>query len=601
MRTTKNTEAGRTTMTLRTRFLIAFIVLVVALPLLPVPEFWITQANYIGLYSLVAIGLVLLTGIAGLTSFGQAAFVGLGAYTAAYLNLNYGVSPWLTIFAGLLLTTGVALLLGWITLRMSGHYLPLATIAWGLSLYYLLGNIEGLGKYDGLLGIPALEFFGITLNTGRSFYFLLWTLVVLAALAAINLLDSRAGRALRAIKGGVTMAEAMGVDTFRMKVTAFVLAALLACVSGWLFAHFQRTVNPSPFGLQKGIEYLFMAVIGGVGHVWGAIAGAATVKLLEDQLQVLLPALMGTSGNYEIIVFGVLLVLTLQHARDGLWAAVEARLPRLKRVRDWADAPRLPESPKPAKGELVLDVKAVRKQFGGLVAVNDVSFDVRAGEIVGLIGPNGAGKSTTFNLVTGLLPATSGEVLLRGERVDGLPSRQIARRGVARTFQHVKMVPGMTVLENVALGAHLRGRQGVTAAMLRLDRAEERRLLREAERQLQRIGMGEFVDELAGNLALGPQRLMEIARALCADPALLLLDEPAAGLRHKEKQALADVLRQLRDEGLSILLVEHDMDLVMTLTDRIVVMEFGTKLMEGSPAEVQASPAVRAAYLGTEH
>jgi branched-chain amino acid transport system permease protein len=581
--------------------LLGFVIALALLPQLPVPEFWITQANYIGLYSLVAIGLVLLTGIAGLTSFGQAAFVGLGAYTAAWLNLTFGVSPWLTILAGLAFTTGVALLLGWITLRMSGHYLPLATIAWGLSLFYLLGNIEGLGKYDGLLGIPALEFFGLSLNTGRTFYYLLWTLVILAALAVIHLLDSRTGRAMRALKGGGTMAEAMGVDTFRMKVTAFVLAALLACVSGWLFAHFQRTVNPSPFGLNKGIEYLFMAVIGGVGHVWGAVVGATAVKLLEDQLQTLLPRLMGTSGNYEIIVFGVLLVLALQHARDGIWAAVEARLPRLRRVRDWADAPALAESPKPARGEPVLGVSAVRKTFGGLVAVNDVSFEVRAGEIVGLIGPNGAGKSTVFNLVTGVLPASGGEVRLRGERIDGLPSRQIARRGVARTFQHVKMIPGMTVLENVALGAHLRGRQGVAAAMLRLDRAEERRLLREAERQLQRIGMAEQIHELAGNLALGPQRLMEIARALSADPALLLLDEPAAGLRHQEKQALADVLRQLRDEGLSILLVEHDMDLVMALTDRVVVMEFGTKLMEGTPAEVQASPAVRAAYLGTEH
>ncbi|GAP37510.1 branched-chain amino acid ABC transporter ATP-binding protein/permease [Piscinibacter sakaiensis] len=588
-------------MTLRTRFLLAFVALLLVLPQLPVPEFWITQANYIGLYALVAIGLVLLTGIAGLTSFGQAAFVGLGAYTAAYLNLNHAVSPWLTVFAGLLLTTGVALILAWITLRMSGHYLPLATIAWGLSLYYLLGNLEGLGKYDGLLGIPALNFFGTVLNTGRSFYYLLWTIVILAALAVIHLLDSRTGRALRALKGGGTMAEAMGVDTFRMKVTAFLLAALLASISGWLFAHFQRTVNPSPFGLKMGIEYLFMAVVGGVGHVWGALVGAAAVKILEDQLQVLLPRLMGTSGNYEIIVFGVLLVLALQHARDGIWAAVEGWLPKRRRVRDWDAAEPLPEAAKPARGERVLEVQAVRKEFGGLVAVNDVSFEVSAGEIVGLIGPNGAGKSTTFNLVTGLLPATRGEVRLRGERIDGLPSRRIAQRGVARTFQHVKMIPGMTVLENVALGAHLRGRQGVAAAMLRLERGEERRLLREAERQLQRIGMAEQMHELAGNLALGPQRLMEIARALCADPALLLLDEPAAGLRHKEKQALAGVLRQLRDEGLSILLVEHDMDLVMTLTDRIVVMEFGTKLMEGTPAEVQASPKVRAAYLGTEH
>jgi branched-chain amino acid transport system permease protein len=302
-----------------------------------------------------------------------------------------------------------------------------------------------------------------------------------------------------------------------------------------------------------------------------------------------------------VIVFGIVLVLVLQYARDGVWAFVDARLPAVRRKVDWANAPALTERARPAAGELVLDVNAVRKEFGGLVAVNDVSFQVRAGEILGLIGPNGAGKSTTFNLVTGVLPATRGEVKFRGERIDGLASRRIAQRGVSRTFQHVKMIAGMTVLENVALGAHLRGGRGVAAAMLRLDRAEERSLLREAERQLKRIGMAEHMHELAGNLALGPQRLMEIARALCADPALLLLDEPAAGLRHKEKQALIDVLRQLRGEGLSILLVEHDMDLVMEVTDRIVVMEFGTKLIEGTPEEVQASPAVRAAYLGTEH
>jgi branched-chain amino acid transport system permease protein len=588
-------------MNLRRAFFIAFLVLLAVLPLLPVPEFWITQANYIGLYTLVALGLVLLTGVAGLTSFGQAAFVGLGAYTAAYLTLTHGVSPWLTVWAGLVVTFIAALVLGWVTLRMSGHYLPLATIAWGLSLYYLLGNIDALGKYDGLLGVPAIGFFGLTLNTGRGFHYLLWVLVILAAVAVTHLLDSRTGRALRAVKGGTTMAEAMGVNTFRIKVTAFVLAALLASVSGWLFAHFQRTVNPSPFGLNKGIEYLFMAVVGGVNHVWGALIGAGVVKIMEEQLQDWLPKIMGTSGNYEIIVFGILLVLVLQYARDGIWAFVEARLPKRQRIVDWADAPALPERPKPPHGEVVLDVKAARKEFGGLVAVNDVSFQVRAGEILGLIGPNGAGKSTTFNLVTGVLPATRGEVRLRGEPIHSLPSRTIASLGVARTFQHVKMIANMTVLENVALGAHLRGKSGVAAAMLRLERAEEKRLLREAERQLQRIGMADRMHELAGNLALGPQRLMEIARALCADPTLLLLDEPAAGLRLKEKQALADVLRQLRGEGLSILLVEHDMDLVMGLVDRVVVMEFGTKLIEGTPEEVQASPAVRAAYLGTEH
>ncbi|NNU42537.1 branched-chain amino acid ABC transporter ATP-binding protein/permease [Ramlibacter montanisoli] len=579
----------------------AFALLMLALPALPVPDFWITQSNYIGLYALVALGLVLLTGVAGLTSFGQAAFVGIGAYTAAFMAVKLSASPWLALLIGVGLAVAAAMLLGAITLRMSGHFLPLATIAWGLVLYYSMGNMDWLGKYDGILGVPTLKLFGMDLGTGRGLHALIWAIALLAAWACANLLDSRPGRAIRSMKNGATMAEAMGISTFRYKLNVFVLAAVLAAVSGWLFAFFQRTVNPSPFSINKGIEYLFMAVLGGVSHVWGAFLGAAVVKLTEDQLQVLLPRLIGTSGNFETIVFGIVLVVVLKYAPDGLWTFVQRRLPRADRVRDWEGAPPLPARDKPAHGELLLQVQAVRKEFGGLVAVNDVSFELRAGEIVGLIGPNGAGKSTTFNLVTGVLGLTSGQVRYRGQDIAGLPSRAIARKGISRTFQHVKMIPEMTVLENVALGGYLRGRTGSVRAMLRLDRDEEKRLFAEAERQLARIGMADRMHELAGNLALGPQRLMEIARALCTDPALLLLDEPAAGLRHKEKQALGDVLRQLKSEGMSLLLVEHDMEFVMGLTDRIVVMEFGTNLMEGTPPEVQASPAVRAAYLGTEH
>ena len=580
---------------------LALLAAIVLIAWLPLPDFWITQLNYIGLYSLVVLGLVLLTGIGGLTSFGQAAFVGIGAYTSAYLTINAGLSPWLTVLVGLGITAISALVVGWITLRMSGHYLPLATIAWGLSLYYLMGNLDALGKYDGLLGVPGISLGNWNLSQGRPFFLLTWVLVLLAAFSLINLLDSRTGRAIRSLRTGAQMAEAMGVNTLRYKIGIFLIAALFASVSGWLFAHYQGTVNPSPFGIKWGIEYLFMAVLGGAGYVWGAVTGAALTKLLEDQLQVLLPQLFGTSGSYETIVFGIVLVLVLKYLPDGIWSFVAQRLPKKPRPNDWDGAAPLEERTRPAPGDLVLDVRAVRKQFGGLIAVNDISFSVRAGQIVGLIGPNGAGKSTTFNLITGVLGLTTGEVRFRGDVVSGLPSREIARRGVARTFQHVKMIPDMTVLENVALGAHLRGRRGALSAMLRLDRPEEQRLLREAAHQLQRVGMGDSLHELAGNLAMGPQRLLEIARALCSDPALLLLDEPAAGLRHKEKQALAGVLRQLRAEGMSILLVEHDMDLVMDVTDHIVVMEFGTHLMEGTPAEVQQSPAVRAAYLGTEH
>ncbi len=583
---------------------IALWLLIAAVPLvavLPLPDFWIAQLNYIGLYALVCLGLVLLTGVGGLTSFGQAAFVGIGAYTTAWLTLNTGMSPWLTLFVGLGFTAVSALVVGLITLRMSGHYLPLATIAWGLALYYLMGNLDALGKYDGLLGLKSLSIGSIDIGQGRLFFVLTWAILLAGAIALLNLLDSRPGRAIRSLKGGTQMAEAMGISTFRYKVTIFVIAALFASVAGWLLAHFQRTVNPSAFGLKMGIEYLFMTVVGGVGYVWGAIVGAGLIKLLDDHLQVLLPALIGTSGSYEVIVFGIALVLVLKYLPDGLWSIVARKMPSPPRKVDWHNAPDLPARSKPAQGDVVLQVDKIRKQFGGLTAVNDISFNIAAGQIVGLIGPNGAGKSTTFNLITGVLSKTSGQVLFRGSDISALPSRDISRQGMARTFQHVKMIPDMTVLENVAMGAYTRGRSGVVASMLRTNQAEEQSLMKEAQRQLERIGMGAYLHEQAGNLAMGPQRQMEIARALCCDPALLLLDEPAAGLRHKEKQALAAVLRQLQTEGMSILLVEHDMDLVMDVCDHLVVMEFGTLLTQGTPAEIQASPAVRAAYLGTEH
>lgn len=588
-------------MTSRKAGWLAIITLIGLIAVLPVPEFWIIQLNYIGISSLAVLGLILLTGVGGLTSFGQAAFVGIGAYTSAYLTVNAGLSPWLTLLLGMALTATCAIVLGWITLRMSGHYLPLATIAWGLSLYYIMGNLEALGKYDGILDVQSLKVGGWDLGHGRVFFVMTWSLLLLASLGMIHLLDSRVGRAIRSLKTGSQMAESMGIDTLKFKIGIFTLSALLASMSGWLYAHFQRAVNPSPFGMQIGIEYLFMAVLGGAGHVWGAITGVTITKLLSDQLQVLLPKLIGTSGSYEIIVFGVLLVLTLKYAPDGIWAFVDRRLPKTPRKVDWSKATSLVHRSKPAAGEVVLQVKDIRKEFGGLVAVNNINFTVQSAQIVGLIGPNGAGKSTTFNLITGVLRPTSGSVTFRGESITHSASREIAKRGISRTFQHVKMIADMTVLENVALGAHLRGDQGAVSAMLRLDRSEEQGLFKEAEFQLRRVGMGEYLHELAGNLAMGQQRLLEIARALCNDPALLLLDEPAAGLRHKEKQALADVLRQLKSEGLSILLVEHDMDLVMQVTDRIVVMEFGTRLIEGTPEEIQASPEVRAAYLGTEH
>jgi branched-chain amino acid transport system permease protein len=565
---------------------------VLAGPFLLAP-FYVSLMSYVGLASLIALGLVLLTGIGGQTSFGQAAFAGIAAYATAVLSTHAGWSPWLTLPVALFLTGLAAFLIGLVTVRLSGHYIGLATMAWGTSAYYLLGTLPGLGGYNGISEIPGLP--GLSRDP-RLLLVFIGVLVLGVVWLTHNLLDSRQGRAIRALSGGRLMAESMGVNTARVALWIFVIAAIYAGLSGWLYAHIQGILNPSPFSLTAGIEYLFMVIIGGAGSLFGAIVGATAVTLLRDQLNDLLPRLLGQPGNFEGMVFAAVVILALQRLPRGLVPSFSRLLPDAAR-RSLPKAEPLPHARRMLSGT-VLEVADVTRRFGGLVANDGVGFRVEAGAIMALIGPNGAGKSTMFNLIGGLLRPDSGRISLAGTRIDGLPARRIARAGVARTFQHVRLLPERSVLENIALGTHLRGRAGMLAAMLRLDRTEESGLLAEAARQADRLGLGKHLHTPAGDLSLGLQRIVEIARALCLDPVLLLLDEPAAGLRLQEKRELATLLRGLRDEGVAVLLVEHDMDFVMGLADHVVVMEFGRVIAAGAPESVQADPRVIDAYLG---
>lgn len=569
--------------------------LVIAVTSFFLPSYWITLLTSAGIIALVCLGLGVMASQAGIASFGQAAFVGVAAYTTAILTTQFGISPWISLFGSLLATTLAAFVIGWVTVRLSGHFLVLGTIGWGVSFFYLLANIPALGGYNGIGGLPSI--IPISGLEGRiALNILVWSIVCLAALVFMNILDSAPGRAIRAVRFKA-MAESFGVDTAHYKLTVFVLAAQAAGLAGWLQAHFLRFVNPNPFSLNASVEYMFVSIIGGVGHLLGGMIGAIVAIFTKSNLQTVLPGIVPVTGNYEVVAFGVLVLLLLHFAPSGITQWVPERLRARARLPE-GSAQELPERDKPGAGTTVVRADHVSKHFGGVKAVNDVSLDVRAAEIVALVGPNGAGKSTMFDLLSGLAGVTSGAVYLMEDQVQGASARSIVRRGVARTFQHSQLNEDMTVLENIALGGHLRQPCSVIRAALRMDRAEEHALLAKSAELAAFLGLGDVLHQRAGWLALGQQRIVEVARALMVDPVLVLLDEPAAGLRYHEKQALIAAIHEMRKRGIAVLIVEHDLDFVGQIADRTVVLDFGSKIAEGTPDEVLENQRVIEAYLG---
>jgi ABC-type branched-subunit amino acid transport system ATPase component/ABC-type branched-subunit amino acid transport system permease subunit len=579
--------------------------LIYLMPFLYPNRFFLDVLTQVGYTWIMVAGLNLLLGYSGQISLGQVAFFGLGAYGSALLAKQVGLPVPLAMLAGTALATAFGAIVGLLALRVRGLYLAMVTIATG-SLIEILAN-RWISLTGGPMGIPDVP--GLSLGGGRlgpvEYYWVVGLAGLLVTLGVYNLTRSRFGRTWLAVKSSEVASSSLGVDLLRWKVGAFVLNAALGGLAGAFFAHQNPRFTSDTFTYDVSVRSLVAVIIGGTGTMTGPLVGSALV--------VGLPTFFRELYDWYLLLFGAVLLVTLLLLPDGIMGALgrlfQRILARLRPAAAPAGAPvnteggqaRLPEFLRPigATGA-TLDLEGVTVQFQGVRAVDGLSLSLRAGEVRGLIGPNGSGKSTTINAITGLYRPDAGRVRIDGSPVTGLSPDRLAQLGVTRTFQNIQLFGDLTVLENLLVGAHRHLRAGIGGALLRLPGAqrEEASFAAEGMAILRFVGIDHLAHEKAKNLSYGQQRLVEIARALAMRPRLLLLDEPAAGLNHVEVERMTRLIRAIAAGGITLLVVEHHMEMVMALCDRITVLNFGARIAEGTPADIQADPAVVAAYLG---
>jgi branched-chain amino acid transport system permease protein len=576
-------------------------------PLLTSNEYYVHSVMAkICIYTIVIAGLDLVVGYSGDVSVGHAGLFAAGAYTAAILMWKLHAPFPLAALAGIAMGALFGLLLGLPALRLSGPYLAVATIAFGLIVQTFINEAVGLTNgSQGIREVPSLRYGRIDFE-GNHFYYLVYPLMVMSLAAVHRLATSYWGRAFEALKENTVAAECSGVSRYRFKLGAFILSAAFAGLAGALFVHVDKYIGPPTFSLQLSILFLIALIFGGTRSIAGNVIGTCFIIILPD--------VFNSIAEYQLMIFGGLLLFTLYfmpHGIAGLLRLAAARFihPRSE-PRAAAAAAREPRRSAgidpivargAAPGEVLLVTEGLTIAFGGLVAVNDLNLRLCAATVHALIGPNGSGKSTTVNLLSGIYRPTRGTIRFAGREIGRALPHEVSRSGIARTFQNVALFGHMTVLENVLVGLHHTYGGGLLRVLLRTPgaRREDRQARLRAQALLEFVGLGELAGEQARSLPYGKQRLLEIARALAQDPALILLDEPAAGLTSGEIAAVDQLIVALKARGLGILLIEHHMDLVMAVSDEVTVLDFGQQIARGKPEEIQRDERVISAYLGT--